>query len=189
MNEADLVGRAQAGDPDAWLVLVERHGQPVFRLAYLLTANADDAADVAQETMLRAFRYLHRFDRSQPLQPWLLRIARNLAYNRRRSIRRFMGALRRLQAEPPGPGVEADGTPHRLQEARQGEVLQALQKLDAKHREVIYSRYFLELNVAETAATLGVAEGTVKSRLARGLARLRTVLEQEHPELAEEFRA
>lgn len=180
MDEAKLVARARAGDEEAWLALVDSYGQPIFRLAYLLTGDADDAADVAQETLLRAFRHLHRFDPSQPLRPWLLRIARNLAYNRRRSIRRFVAALGRWQAQRPlyteHPG---DPTPHDA-------VRQALQGLDVKDRDVIYLRYFAELSVAETATVLGVAEGTVKSRLARALVRMRAALVQHFPELVEE---
>lgn len=177
-----MVARARAGDEDAWLALVDMHGQAVFRLAYLLTGNADDAADVAQETLLRAYRHLHRFDATQPLRPWLLRIARNLAYNRQRSIRRFVAALRRYQA---GRQVQADES----DPAAHDEVRQALAGLNAKDRDVIYLRYFLELSVAETAAVLGVAEGTVKSRLARALARMRAVLVQHYPDVVEEFRA
>jgi RNA polymerase sigma-70 factor (ECF subfamily) len=182
LNEADLVARARLGDEEAWLALVDMHGQPIFRLAYLLTGDADDAADVAQETLLRAFRHLHRFDASRPLQPWLLRIARNLAYNRRRSIRRFVAALRRWQTQRP-----QDTEPPAASTAHDA-VWQALQGLDAKDRDVIYLRYFSELSVAETAVVLGVAEGTVKSRLARALARMRAALVQQFPEVAEESR-
>jgi RNA polymerase sigma-70 factor (ECF subfamily) len=179
LDEANLVARAQAGDEEAWLALVDIHGEPIFRLAYLLTGDADDAADVAQETLLRAFRHLHRFELGQPLRPWLLRIARNLAYNRLRSIRRFVAALRRWQAQQPLHGEPPELMPHDA-------VRQAIRGLDVKDRDVIYLRYFSELSVAETATVLGVAEGTVKSRLARALGRMRAALLRHYPELAEE---
>ena len=182
LNEAEMVARARAGDESAWLALVDMHGQAVFRLAYLLTGDADDAADVAQETLLRAYRHLHRFDATQPLRPWLLRIARNLAYNWRRSVRRFAAALGRYQAGRLVQAEASDPAPY-------DEVRQALAGLNARDRDVIYVRYFLELSVAETAAVLGVAEGTVKSRLARALARMRAVLMQHYPDVVEEFRA
>lgn len=179
LDEAALVVRAQAGDEDAWLTLIDIHGQPIFRLAYLLTGDADDAADVAQETLLRAFRHLHRFERGQPLHPWLLRIARNLAYNRRRSLRRWVAALGRWQAQRALHTEPVDLTAHDA-------VRLALEGLGAKDRDVIYLRYFAELSVAETATVLGVAEGTVKSRLARALERMRAALLRYDPELAEE---
>ena len=179
MDEAALVARARAGDEDAWLALIDIHGQPIFRLAYRLTVDADDAADVAQETLLRAFRHLHRFELGQPLRPWLLRIARNLAYNRRRSLRRWLAALGRWQAQRALHTEPVDLTAHDA-------VRLALEVLGEKDRDVIFLRFFSELSVAETAMVLGVAEGTVKSRLARALQRMRAALAQHDPALAEE---
>lgn len=184
MSEAALIRRAQAGDPDAWLALVTTYQEPVFRLAYLLTGDADDAADVAQETMIRAFRFLGRFDERQPLRPWLLRIARNLALNRRRALGRYWASLRRAHTAEAAQSA----TNERAQQSPVAEeVWQALRALSSQDQEVIYLRYFLELSVAETASALGVAEGTVKSRLARALGRLRGVVQQHFPDLAEEY--
>lgn len=179
MDEAHLIQRAQAGDEDAWGVLVTTYQEPVFRLAYLLTRDTDDADDVAQETMIRAFRAFHTFNPTQPLCPWLLKITRNLALNRQRSWRRYLAVLRRAYGEAP-PAAWPQPAPVAA------EVWAALSRLPRTDQEVIYLRYFLELSVAETATTLGVAEGTVKSRLARALARLRGVLQADFPELVEE---
>lgn len=179
MNEAELVARARHGDQSAWAQLIHRHQEAVFRLAYLIAGNSQDAEDVAQDTFLRAFRALDRFDQERPLRPWLLEIARNQAYNRRRSLRRYWQAVLRLWAGEEVPSLsplEAAG------QAAQAQALwQTVQTLKRQDQEVIYLRYFLELSVAETAAALGVAEGTVKSRLARALSRLRRLLETEIP--------
>ena len=91
-----LARLARQGDAFAWERLVGEHQQPVFRLAYLLLGDPDEAQDVAQETFIRAYHALHRFDNERPLRPWLLRIAANLAYNRQRSLRRYLAALKRL---------------------------------------------------------------------------------------------
>src|SRR5215213_8495497 len=104
MDEADLIARARRGDETAWLALVEAHQAALFRLAYLLLGDADDAADVAQDAFIRAGRALDRFDPARgTLRPWLLRIAANLAHNRRRSLRRYLAALRRSALAAPEP--------------------------------------------------------------------------------------
>lgn len=177
MNEAEAIKHAQQQDHAAWLMLVTHHQEAVFRMAYLLLGNADDAQDIAQETFLRAFRHLQRFDPTRPLRPWLLQIAKNLARNRRRSVQRYLAAWQRWWQHP---AQHATFTANHAE----GELLwQAVQRLPVSDQEIIYLRYFLELSVSETATTLGVAEGTVKSRLARALTRLRTLITQDYPEL------
>lgn len=184
MNETEQVLSARQGDEAAWVALVQRHQTAVFRLAYLLMGDADEAEDVAQETFIRAFYALARFDPARSLRPWLLQIARNLALNRRRSIRRYLAAVGRWWEATPSR-EEAPTLPvMREQEAQT--LWQAVQQLQVSDQEVIYLRYFLELSVADTAAALGVAEGTVKSRLSRALARLRTVVERGFPGLQKE---
>src|SRR3954471_20314880 len=102
-NEAELIARARQGSDPAWQALVGMHQTAIFRLAYLLLGDTDEAADVAQEAFIRAFHALARFDITRPLRPWLLRIAPNLAHNRRRSVRRYLAALRRQLAVAPAP--------------------------------------------------------------------------------------
>ncbi len=184
MNESEQVQHARRGSEAAWTVLVQTHQEAVFRLAYLLLGNRDEAEDVAQEVFVRAFRHLDRFDASRPLRPWLLRITRNLAYNRQRSLRRYWRAVNRLFAEPPATAQPAQ----RAEQQVQAELLwQAVRQLPEPDQEIIYLRYFLALSVAESAETLDVAEGTVKSRLHRALDRLKRVVETEYPALREEW--
>ena len=85
MDEATLIRHAANGDAAAWEPLVLAHQEAVFRLSYLLLGDPDDAEDIAQETFLRAWNHLKRFDTTRPLRPWLLSIASNLARNRLRS--------------------------------------------------------------------------------------------------------
>jgi RNA polymerase sigma-70 factor (ECF subfamily) len=185
VTESDLVIQARQGDKTAWETLVGQHQQAVFRLAYLLLGDADEADDVAQEAFIRAFRSLDRFDLARPLRPWLLRIATNLAYNRRRAMGRYLAALQRLFWA--APEAEAITRPDEQVAAGETKILwQAVRRLNQTDQEIIYLRYFLELSVAETAETIGVAPGTIKSRLSRALARLRQVVEQEFPGLWKE---
>ena len=187
MSEVDLIRQACQGDQEAWSALVRQHQEAVFRLAYLLLGDADEASDVAQESFIRAFQTLgSHFDMERPLRPWLLRITTNLAHNRRRSVGRYLAALGRFfwadesRGVAPGPGDE------QLPQWEAQALWQAVRRLDQADQEIIYLRYFLELSVAETAETTGIAPGTVKSRLHRALSRLRTVVETAFPALQEE---
>jgi RNA polymerase sigma-70 factor (ECF subfamily) len=182
LDEPALIQRAAQGDMKAWESLILAHQQAVFRLAYLILGDPDEAEDVAQETFLRAWKNLGRFDPSRPLSPWLLQIAANLARNQRRSAGRYFAALiRNLQAEPTSPTIEEKGAQHI--EAQQ--LWQAVRRLQQADQQIVYLRYFLNLSVAETAETLQVAEGTVKSRLNRALNRLRMVIQREFPAIAD----
>jgi RNA polymerase sigma-70 factor (ECF subfamily) len=165
--------------------LVLTHQEGAFRFAYLFLGDPRQAEDVAQEAFLRAFRSLDRFDPERPFRPWLLSITANLAKNQRRSIGRYLAAIGRLVRESPGAeyGLES-GIQNRLDSQA---LWQAVQRLDPNDQQVIYLRYFLDLSVAETSETLGVAEGTVKSRLHRALSRLRTIIERNFPGLQEQF--
>ncbi len=183
LPEAELIHRARKGDGTAWESLVKEHQTGVFRLAYLMLGNAAEAEDVAQEAFLRAFQALERFDAERPLRPWLFSITANLARNQRRSLGRYLAALGRfLQAEPE----KIKSIETRISEKWEAEsVWKAVRQLKDLDQQIIYLRYFLDIPVAETAQTLAIAEGTVKSRLHRALQRLQTVIEKEYPQLKE----
>jgi RNA polymerase sigma-70 factor (ECF subfamily) len=180
---AALIERARQGDQAAYGELVRDHQEIAFRVAYLITRSAQDAEDVTQESFVKAWRALGRFRIDAPFRPWLLAIVANEARNRVRSNRR--------RREVPTPGMETDDRPQPSQpvdpspspeqwslaadERRQ--LLAALDRLSEQDRSVIGARYLLELSEAETAEALGIARGTVKSRLSRAMTRLRAALE------------
>ena len=183
MDEAAVVRHAANGDAAAWESLVGIHQEAVFRLAYLLLGDPDDAKDVAQESFLRAWRHLHSFDVTRPMRPWLLSIAANLARNRRRSAGRYFAALMRaFRDEPVSERIEEQSS--RNLQAR--ELWKAVQRLNVLDQQIVYLRYFLDLPVAETAEILNVPEGTVKSRLSRALEKLRNIIREDFPLLTEE---
>lgn len=182
MDESTLILRAAQGDVFAWEPLMLAHQQAVFRFAYLLLGDADDAEDIAQETFLRAWKALKRFDLTRPLRPWLLSIAANLSRNRRRSAGRYISALMRaFRDEPKTISVDEKA----VQNTESAELWRAVKNLDEPDQQIIYLRYFLDLPVAETAEVLQIAEGTVKSRLSRALEKLRKIIHQDFPVLFE----
>ena len=182
MDESTLIRRSANGDVAAWEPLVHAHQEAVFRFVYLLLGDPDDAEDVAQETFLRAWDHLERFDTTRPLRPWLLSIAKNLASNWRRSAGRYLSALTRaFHDEPASASIEEKSTQH----MQASELWDAVQSLKASEQQIVYLRYFLDIPVAEAAEVLQIAEGTVKSRLSRALEKLRTIIREDFPTLSE----
>ncbi len=171
MDETGLIQRAAHQDAQAWEDLVRAHQEPVFRLAYLFTGDPDEAEDIAQEAFIRAYRSIRRFDASRPFRPWILSIAANLARNRLRSLGRSLAVLQRLARLEPQASPDSRLAAGQREEARR--LWEAVRRLRLEDQQVIYLRYFLDLSEEETAASLGIARGTVKSRLHRALARLR----------------
>jgi RNA polymerase sigma factor (sigma-70 family) len=174
LTEHDLIERARTGDGAAYAALVRDHEETAFRIAYVICGNAADAEEAAQEAFVKAYGALGRFRSGEPLRPWLLAIVANEARNRRRSAGR-RAALALRAAGEGRPFGEAAPSPEAalLAGERRAALLAALDRLPERDRTVIACRYLLELSEAETAATLGVRAGTVKSRLSRALDRLR----------------
>ena len=149
LDEANLVSLAHRGDGAAWETLVRAYQEPVFRLAYLFVGDADEAEDVAQETFIRAFQGLHRFDPARSLRPWLLSIAANLARNRLRSFSRYLAAVQRMIRSEAKESLPMVRPGEQRLESRA--LWQAVRKLKPGDQQVIYLRYFLELSELETA--------------------------------------
>jgi len=165
--------RAQRGDERAFEELVRAHQEVAFRVAYLIAGTAGEAEDAVQDGLVKAWRALGRFRAGAPLRPWLLRIVANEARNRRRSAGRRAALVLRAERE----GVSGDAAPSPEAALLAGEererLLAALEQLPDDARLVVACRYLLGLSEAETAAALDVRPGTVKSRTARALDRLR----------------
>lgn len=156
--------QAQSGDARAFEQLVEPHRELMFRVAYLIVRNRADAEDAAQDALVKAWRSLGRFRPGAPLRPWLVTITANEARNRRRGA----GRRERLALRASASTVAA---------AERRRLLDSVEQLPDAQRLVLECRFLLSLSEEETAAALGVRRGTVKSRAARALERLREVHE------------
>jgi RNA polymerase sigma factor (sigma-70 family) len=144
----------------------------VARLADRLQEAGADADDVVQEALVKAYRQLSRYRGESGFRPWLLAIVANETRNLHRSRSRRDGVLLRavrqeMPALAPDPADTAEANERRQR------LVDQLKRLDQRDREVLVCRYLLDLSEAETAVALGWPKGTVKSRTARALARLR----------------
>lgn len=176
VDERSLVIRAQARDRDAFGVLVSRYLDRIYRVAYGVVRNHDEASDIAQETFMRAYRTIDRFDPSRPLFPWLYQIARNLGINRIQRVRRREVSL------PDFDALQArDQTPEQelVRESEAERVREAIATLPEPQKEIIELCHFQECSYQEMADILGIPIGTVMSRLYHARKRLQKVLETE----------
>ena len=145
--------------------IFDRHWDRVWRAAYAVSGDRELASDAAQDAFIRAGAALHRFDRSRPVEPWLVRIAVNRAID-------LVRARRREDGEDELPETLVFDAP--LPDDDLGE---ALRRLGPERRAVIALHYWLDFTTPEIAEILGVPLGTVNSRLARALRDLRLELE------------
>ena len=176
LEESELIARARAGDSAAFGQLVQQYQELAFRTAFLIAGDSEEAEDAAQEAIVKAYYAIDRFRPEAAFRPWLLQIVANTARNRRRAAgRRVQLALR---ASSASSSASADPSPEAaaLAEEQRRELLAHVNQLHDDDRLAIACRYFLELSHAETAAAMGCAPGTVKSRLSRALQRLRVQL-------------
>jgi RNA polymerase sigma-70 factor (ECF subfamily) len=168
-EDALLVERARGGDRDAFGVLARRYQRRVFALGLRYFREAADADDLVQETFLRAWRALDRYDVERPFAPWLFRIAANWALTQLETRRRRGGEelTESLEWDGPSPAESADSA--RLRR----EVTAAVNALPEDQRVVLHLRVTEDLSYREIAETLDVPIGTVMSRLARARETLR----------------
>ncbi|MCE7008285.1 sigma-70 family RNA polymerase sigma factor [Kibdelosporangium philippinense] len=169
ITDEEAIALARAGDLDAYGALVARYTALAHRTAYLLGAGPD-TSDVVQEAFVKAFKALSRFREDAQFRPWLLRIVANETKNLHRATKRRNLLELRVADDPVD---HRDPAALAVRDAAKTELLNALKALPEKDRAVVTCRYLLDLSEAETAQTLGLAKGTVKSRLSRALAKLR----------------
>jgi RNA polymerase sigma factor (sigma-70 family) len=179
MSDAELWRRASRGEHTAFTTLFERHAGAVWNHAYRLTGSWSMAEDVGANTFLVAWRKRTQVTlvRESAL-PWLYTVAGNLVRNERRSSLRFLRAVRRV---PVTDAVEdhADAVASRVDDDRRmRRVLAAAATLSAAEREVFELCLLGEVSTADAAELLGVAETSVRARLSRARARLRTHLKE-----------
>lgn len=176
IGDAECVKRVQRGDIDSFEVLVRRYEKAIFNLAYRLLGNYDEAAEVAQDVFLSAFKSIHQFRGEANFSTWLYRIGLNHASTRRKSLTN----TQRRQLPLDGTEVIADSAVDPAKNVEDKEIQQrvqhALNSLDAEDARIILLRDLQDIPYEEVAAMLDIPIGTVKSRLHRARRALKTSL-------------
>jgi RNA polymerase sigma-70 factor (ECF subfamily) len=176
IGDAECVKRVQRGDTESFEILVRRHQKATFNLIYRFLGDYDEAAEIAQEVFLSAYKSIHQFRGDAHFATWLYRIAFNHASTRRKSLNS------KLHRELVFDGTEvlADGAIDPATSAERKEVQQCVQRalnnLDPDDAQIILLRDLQDVPYEEIAATLDVPVGTVKSRLHRARQALKASL-------------
>jgi RNA polymerase sigma-70 factor (ECF subfamily) len=182
LTDVVCVARARSGDTDAFRILVERHSRSLFRLAFRMTGNEQDAEDVVQESFLRAFRQLAKFDERASFGTWLYRIASNCSLDLVRAKRRRSEQIASPESDGPDPIValpSGDPTPDRmaLSSEIRGRVADAMNELSATERTAFVLRHFEGMSIEEMSRVLECQPGAAKHSVFRAVQKLRRALE------------
>jgi RNA polymerase sigma-70 factor (ECF subfamily) len=180
MSDQQLALAVQSGDRAAAQVLMERYQDGLFGLALRLLRNREDAAEVAQEAMVKALARIGSYDATRPFSPWVYRIARNLCIDRHRRRRPSYEIDEERDAAPVAhEGTNVFARPpdalvhqHRLNEALD----EALEGLGAIYREIIVLYHYDHMTYSEIAVHLDIPEGTVMNRLFRARKKMQAAL-------------
>ena len=187
ISDAVAVKRTLAGEREAYRVLVERHSQYVYRLAYRMTGNKEDAEEVVQEAFLRAYQKLQQFAGNANFATWVYRIAANYAIDRLRQ--RKSEDLRREQpkriaegepeTDPLSDVKDAAPSPERLAGSAQlaAKMKEALDTLTPAERTAIVMRHWDGCGIEEIAAVLKSNTSAAKNTVFRAVQKLRLALQ------------
>jgi RNA polymerase sigma-70 factor, ECF subfamily len=181
-TDAAAAEEARKGNQHAFRVLVERHSHALFRLAYRMTANEHDAEDLVQETFLRAYKQINRFDGRAAFGTWLYRICANCSLDLLRT-KKNRGETQPLASEEKTSWLDRvaapDPTPERLTQSSQiaGIVEPALQKLSEMERTAFVMRHYEGCDIEQIACTLGLRENAAKQCVFRAVQKLRRELQ------------
>jgi RNA polymerase sigma-70 factor (ECF subfamily) len=170
-EEQAWVSQAQHGDDQAFTQLVETYQKPVYNLCYRMLGEPESAEDAAQETFLRAYQHLDRYDSKRPFATWLLSIAAHYCIDRLRRRRFSTFSIDEEDDDSPAfeiPDVDAPNPEREFVRREEKEKIHdILDSLDATDRAAIVMRYWHDASEAEIAESLGLTVSAVKSRLHR----------------------
>ena len=177
--ESAVVTAARDGDQSAFRVLVRQYQRRAYGVAYSVVGNRDDSLELAQESFVRAYRSMDRFDPTKPFYPWLYRIVKNTCFNHlKKKNRRGETSLDKLIES----GYDAKDSARNPQDmAEIGDLKRAvhaaMEHLTADQQEIIRLRHFIELSYSEIVECLDIPQGTVMSRLHAARKHLRRIME------------
>ncbi|MEW5700755.1 MAG: RNA polymerase sigma factor [Candidatus Zixiibacteriota bacterium] len=179
-DDAAIVAEIRAGNVDAFRPVVERHSQTLFRLAYRLTGNEHDAEDIVQESLMKAYRDMRRFELRSGIGTWLYRICTNCALDLLRARKRSGTAECRHDDTDQLLDNIPTGDPPPDQAIRDGEIRRhvnaALGTLSSAERAAFVLRHFQQMPIAEISRVMGLRENATKNTIFRAVQKLRGAL-------------
>jgi RNA polymerase sigma-70 factor (ECF subfamily) len=184
--ETRLAKLARNGDRDAFAELVELYKDKIYHLAYRMLNNKHEAEDAVQETFLRVYMNLHRYDEHQKFSTWIFRIGTNHCIDRLRKRKHLAYSLDAEMPDGEGndyysmlPGYEDTPEKQIILTETQEQIRKAIGALPEKYRSVVILRYLQDMSLQEIGEVLDMPVTTVKTRVHRGREYLRQKLEQE----------
>jgi len=176
-DDAAAVAKARGGDQDAFRVLVDRHSRTIYRLAYRMTGRPEDAEDVVQETFVRAYRQLGRFEARSNFATWLYRIGFNCAIDYMRSRPRRESTETDETLEQIAPTSSAPATDDLVYAGEIGERVQAaLGALSPQERAAFLMRHYHGCSIEEICQTLDLKSNAAKHSIFRAVRKMRLAL-------------
>jgi RNA polymerase sigma-70 factor, ECF subfamily len=175
-SEAEIVARVLRGDRQAYAMLVDAYKSPIYNLAYRMTGSSDDADDLTQETFIRAYQYLWRYDMHRKFFTWLYTLALNLIRSHLRKKNKYNKSSEELSAhllsdKNPSPETE-------LMETQEMGVYLLL--LEEESRALLIMKYMQELSFEEIAQITGKSLSGVKMSVYRGLEKLKDLMDKQN---------
>ena len=172
--ETEIVARVLKGDRKAYALLVEEYKSPIYNLAYRMTGNSEDADDLTQNTFIRAYQYLWRYDPRKKFFTWLYTLALNLIRNyfKKNKYNKSSEEVSALSLTDKNPSPE-----EKLIEEQ--EISSSLLRLEDELRALLIMKYKQELSFEEIAQITGKSLSAVKMRIYRGLEKLKELMNGE----------
>ncbi|MFJ7733180.1 sigma-70 family RNA polymerase sigma factor [Lysinibacillus sp. NPDC097231] len=167
---------AKKGNNQAFVELLQEEKVKLYKMAYIYMKNENDALDVVQETIARAYANIHTVKEEQYFATWLMRILINTALE---MLRKNQKIIPLLEQQPEQEQISTND--------EKLDLLQAIEQLEEKYKTVILLRYYRDLQIKEIADLLGCPEGTVKTNVHRGIQQLKKYLNKEGELYGEQY--
>ena len=184
MNEEMLIKMAQNGDSDAFNQLMDDYFKKIYNIAFRMANNADDAADMTQEIMIKLFKNISSFSGNSKFSTWVYRVATNTCLDELKKLKRHKNFSidKDIETDDGGYSYEVEDTspsPETLSEQKELKsiVASAIGMLNPDHKAVLVLRDIQGLSYDEIARIVKCTEGTVKSRISRARAQLKIIIE------------
>ena len=175
-DEAELLERTLQGDESAFEILLHPYGKGILNMAYQITLNAEDAKDISQEAVARAYKYLKKFQKTKSFKNWIYKITAHASYDflrKKRSDQNLIDEKERI-------GLESKNSPEDCYQNRETKekIEFCLRYLTPKERAVYMLRDIREFSIKETSQTLNISSQSVRTHLSRARRKIRSQFEK-----------